>query len=156
MPCAQLKLQFKTLTTNNYGELSPLRNDRRGLFRKGLQRKEEANRPDRGFEVYKKGVVPPADSRDKKQKDLTNFRQEIEIMRSLQHKNVILMLDTFETPEHIILVTEFARGELFEILDQTDETLPEDQIRSIAIQLTSALHYLHSNRVIHRDMKVIH
>ena len=32
-------------------------------------------------------------------------------------------------------------------------TLPEPQVRRIAVQLVHALHYLHSHRVIHRDMK---
>ncbi len=43
-------------------------------------------------------------------------------------------------------------GELFEILED-DQSLPEATVQSIAKQLVRALHYLHSNRVIHRDMK---
>jgi serine/threonine protein kinase len=44
---------------------------------------------------------------------------------------------------------EFAQGELFEILED-DQALPEDVVRGIAKQLVRALHYLHSNRIIHR------
>ncbi|KAJ0647508.1 putative protein kinase ULK-Fused family [Helianthus annuus] len=43
-------------------------------------------------------------------------------------------------------------GELFEILED-DKCLPEEQVQKIAKQLVRALHYLHSNRIIHRDMK---
>lgn len=43
-------------------------------------------------------------------------------------------------------------GELFEILED-DQSLPEATVQSIAKQLVRALHYLHTNRVIHRDMK---
>ena len=51
-------------------------------------------------------------------------------------------------PPHIP-TSEFAQGELFEILED-DQSLPEDVVQSIAKQLVRALHYLHSNRIIHR------
>ena len=43
-------------------------------------------------------------------------------------------------------------GELFEILED-DRDLPEEVVQKVAKQLVRALDYLHSNRVIHRDMK---
>ncbi|GAB2249639.1 hypothetical protein Droror1_Dr00012998 [Drosera rotundifolia] len=88
----------------------------------------------------------------KSEKDLQNLRQEIEILRKLKHENIIEMLDSFENPQEFCVVTEFAQGELFEILED-DKCLPEEQVQAIAKQLVKALHYLHSNRIIHRDMK---
>ncbi|SPQ98485.1 non-specific serine/threonine protein kinase [Plasmodiophora brassicae] len=80
------------------------------------------------------------------------LRQEIAILQDLNHPNIILLLDSFETNAEICLVTEFAQGELFQVLED-DKRLPEAIIRRIAIELVAALHYLHSHRVIHRDMK---
>ncbi|CAN0069952.1 unnamed protein product, partial [Ectocarpus sp. 8 AP-2014] len=88
----------------------------------------------------------------KSAKDIRNLRQEIAILRTLNHENIILMFDAFETDREFCVVTEYAQGELFEIL-QDDHMLPEAQVQKIAKQLVQALHYLHSNRVIHRDMK---
>ncbi|XP_062119818.1 serine/threonine-protein kinase TIO-like [Humulus lupulus] len=88
----------------------------------------------------------------KSDKDVHNLRQEIEILRKLKHENIIEMLDSFESPQEFCVVTEFAQGELFEILED-DKCLPEEQVQAIAKQLVRALHYLHSNRIIHRDMK---
>ena len=36
--------------------------------------------------------------------------QEIEILRKLQHPNIIAMLDAFETKNDFCVVTEFAQG----------------------------------------------
>ncbi|CAK7340113.1 unnamed protein product [Dovyalis caffra] len=88
----------------------------------------------------------------KSDKDIHNLRQEIEILKRLKHENIIEMLDSFESPQEFCVVTEFAQGELFEILED-DKSLPEEQVQAIAKQLVRALHYLHSNRIIHRDMK---
>ena len=73
-------------------------------------------------------------------------------MKKLRHKNIILLLDWFETKNDFCLVTEYAQGELFEILEE-DNKMSESQIKKIARQLAHSLFYLHKNRIIHRDMK---
>ncbi|CAC5416461.1 FU [Mytilus coruscus] len=88
----------------------------------------------------------------KPEKELRNLRREIEIMRNLHHENIIEMLDSFETDKEVVVVTDYAEGELFQILED-DGSLPEEQVQVIACQLVSALYYLHSHRILHRDMK---
>lgn len=77
---------------------------------------------------------------------------QINILRRLDHCNIITIMDSFETEGEFVIVTEYAQGDLFQALED-DRYLPEDEVRKIAIQLIQALHMLHSNRIIHRDMK---
>ena len=65
---------------------------------------------------------------------MRNLRQEIAILSALDHENVVKMFDYFETEREFCVVTEFAQGELFEILEE-DGTLPEETVRDIARQL---------------------
>lgn len=48
----------------------------------------------------------------KSEKDIKSLRQEIEILRTLRHENIIRMLDSFETRTDFCVVTEFAQGTL--------------------------------------------
>ncbi|KAL5110750.1 Serine/threonine-protein kinase 36 [Taenia crassiceps] len=89
---------------------------------------------------------------DKSDRAFQNLKKEIEIMKSLNHPNIIGIVDAFETPKEMVAVTEYAEGDLFQILED-DRCLPENVIQSIAAQLVSALYYLHANRILHRDMK---
>lgn len=86
------------------------------------------------------------------EKELMTLRREIEIMQGLKHPNIITLLDSFDTDNEVCVVTDFADGELFHILED-DQKLPEKIVHHIAHQLVSALWYLHSNRILHRDMK---
>jgi len=63
----------------------------------------------------------------KTEKEVKSLRREIDIMRSLRHPNIVQMLDSFDTDHDVVVVTEFAQGELFQIL-QDDRTLPEEQV----------------------------
>ena len=44
---------------------------------------------------------------NKTQKELRNLRTEIDILRRLNHENIIMLLDTFETESDFVMVTEF-------------------------------------------------
>ncbi|XP_018334476.1 serine/threonine-protein kinase fused [Agrilus planipennis] len=85
-------------------------------------------------------------------KEIKGLRRECEIQRHLNHPNIIQMLDSFETDNEIVVITEFAHKELTTILSK-EGYLTEDRVQAIVWDLASALYYLHSNRVLHRDLK---
>ncbi|XP_012055453.1 PREDICTED: serine/threonine-protein kinase fused [Atta cephalotes] len=84
--------------------------------------------------------------------ELKSLRQECEIQRYLQHPNIVQMLDSFETENEIVVVTEYVDKVLNDILAK-EVRLSEERAQVIACDLVSALYYLHSNRVMHRDLK---
>jgi len=84
--------------------------------------------------------------------DLQVLRTEISILQRLHHPNIIALLDCFETPSDLVLVMELAAGELFEVL-LSDGALTPAALASAARDLTRALAYLHSQRIMHRDLK---
>ena len=95
------------------------------------------------------------------EKDLKSLRCECKIQKELRHPNIVRMIDAFETDNEVVSVAEFVPGELFRLFDQFraetagsgQRRLPEWRVREIAGDLVSALHYLHTNRVLHRDIK---
>ncbi|XP_013146381.1 PREDICTED: serine/threonine-protein kinase fused isoform X2 [Papilio polytes] len=93
--------------------------------------------------IRKKGRSP---------KDLKNLRQECDIQRQLNHPNIIRMIDSFDTESELVVVTEYAEKELHSILAK-EGCLNEEQVKKITWDLVSALYYLHSHRVLHRDLK---
>ncbi|XP_053703131.1 serine/threonine-protein kinase 36 isoform X2 [Synchiropus splendidus] len=84
--------------------------------------------------------------------EIQSLKREIDIMRDLHHPNIVQLFDSFETESEVVVVTEYAEGQLVQILEN-DGCLPESRVREIASQLVSALYYLHSHRILHRDMK---
>lgn len=65
--------------------------------------------------------------RGKMDKELKNIRREIDIIRSIRHPYIIEMLEWFETAGELVMVTDYAEGELFRIL-QDDKVLPAETV----------------------------
>ena len=66
----------------------------------------------------------------KNERELESLRSEIDIMKTLDHPNVIKMLDAFETKKEIVVVMEFAQGVLYDVLEH-DARLREKEVRML-------------------------
>ncbi|CAF2151541.1 unnamed protein product [Rotaria magnacalcarata] len=86
--------------------------------------------------------------------DLARIRREIDFMTSLNHPYIIKIKEVYESREKIILVMEYANGgELYDYLNRM-KRIPESQARAIFRQIVSAVHFLHKNQIVHRDLKL--
>ncbi|EAK90225.1 calcium/calmodulin-dependent protein kinase with a kinase domain and 4 calmodulin like EF hands [Cryptosporidium parvum Iowa II] len=85
--------------------------------------------------------------------DVDRFKQEIEIMKSLDHPNIIRLYETFEDNTDIYLVMELCTGgELFERVVHKRVFRESDAAR-IMKDVLSAVAYCHKLNVAHRDLK---
>ena len=84
---------------------------------------------------------------------ITQLRAEIKILKHIQHENIVMLYDVIETRNAIYIITEYVSGgELFNhIID--NGPLKEMSAKSVMKGIFSALLYLHSKGVIHRDIK---
>lgn len=85
------------------------------------------------------------------------LQTEFQVLKAVlrEHKNILLMVDYFETTEYFYLVTDLANGgELFERITQSPTgKLTLGDTRSILHNLLSAIVHLHKNGIVHRDIK---
>ncbi|XP_065179616.1 serine/threonine-protein kinase ULK1-like [Sycon ciliatum] len=82
---------------------------------------------------------------------------EIGIMRRLEHKNIVNMIDVIydEKDPHSIftLILEYCNGKTLGEYRVQQRTLKEQTISFFFSQLSGALQYLHHKDIIHRDLK---
>lgn len=84
---------------------------------------------------------------------IDQFYTEIKTLRSLHHPNIIQLYDVYITDDKIYIIMEIMHGgELFDYVVQKG-TLTEEEASRIVRKVTSALVYMHSRNVMHRDMK---
>jgi len=100
------------------------------------------------------GVTRAVKSISKSQmKNLDRFKQEIAIMKIMDHPNIIKLYESFEDHRNIYLVLELCTGgELFDrIIDSGHFT--EVQAAIVLQNMFRALFYMHENKICHRDLK---
>ena len=94
--------------------------------------------------VVKSGIM-------KKQKMLI---KEAELCFKLHHKNIIKFYEIYEDINFINIVMELGDTDLFElIINSPNEIVPDLFTIDVLIQIFEVIDYLHSNNIIHCDIK---
>ncbi|GJN01253.1 hypothetical protein PR202_ga18505 [Eleusine coracana subsp. coracana] len=82
------------------------------------------------------------------------FLQEIRILRSVHHENVVRFYGACTKQRKYLIVTEYMPGgNLYDFLHKKNNTLELPMILRMGIDISKGMDYLHRNNIIHRDLK---
>ncbi|KAH0627206.1 hypothetical protein JD844_002683, partial [Phrynosoma platyrhinos] len=81
------------------------------------------------------------------------LENEILIIKSLSHPNIVSLIEVFETDAEIYLILEYVSGgDLFDAIIESVKFTEHDAALMIT-DLCEALVYIHSKNIVHRDLK---
>uniref|UniRef100_A0A452IJM0 non-specific serine/threonine protein kinase n=1 Tax=Gopherus agassizii TaxID=38772 RepID=A0A452IJM0_9SAUR len=90
----------------------------------------------------------------KSDEELEDYMVEIEILATCDHPYIVKLLGAFYHDSKLWIMIEFCPGGAVDaVMLELDRGLTEPQIQVICRQMLEALVYLHSKKIIHRDLK---
>ena len=100
---------------------------------------------------------------DRKQADQPSvrkyFENEIKILQSLNHPNIVKLEEVKATKDYYFIVMEYINGgSLTDCLKKYQQkyrrAFPEEIVQYLMIQIVDAIKYIHARKIIHRDLKL--
>lgn len=94
------------------------------------------------------------------EKERKNALNEVRILASLNHPQIIAYKDAFyeESTSSLCIVMEFAEGgDLQQLINKhkkCKENIAEHDVWKYCIQMINGIKYLHEMKIVHRDLKV--
>lgn len=78
---------------------------------------------------------------------------EVEILKSLDHPNILKVYEYFEDPEHFYIVMEYCEGgDIFDKIEQNGR-ITERYAAKVMTFLLKGINYMHNKNIVHRDIK---
>jgi len=87
-------------------------------------------------------------------KSSEKFKREIEVTRSLRHKNVVELIESGAQGSIFYFLLELCEGgSVYDLMKRRGGKLSHDEAGPIMLQALEGLTYVHQQRVVHRDLK---
>ena len=108
----------------------------------------------RAVKIVRKQVTGRADGENEQLQ--AEFEHEVRLWRCLGHRNILPLIEVYETGFATFCFTKLnTGGTLFDLVRVNRHGLGRDLARRYAYQLASAIRYLHEDvRIVHRDIKL--
>lgn len=82
-----------------------------------------------------------------------DFELELNIMKCLQHPNIVRIITSNDEPSQILIVMEYVRhGSLYMYLNSHSPLLKTERLLKYAKDIASGMQYLVSKKIVHRDL----
>ena len=89
-----------------------------------------------------------------KENDILNLKHEVALLKRLNHPFIIKYYDSFNYNNIVYMVMEYAsNGDLHERIKKQKQPFDIELLYKWTIQLALGIQYLHTNKIIHRDIK---
>src|SRR3990167_1383339 len=100
-------------------------------------------------------VIKETKTQNMKQSDVDEIRKEAEILKVLEHPNIIRFRDIYMNRKlKLCIVMDFAdSGDLYARIEVAKEYFPEIEILDMFTQLCLAVKHIHDRKIVHRDLK---
>lgn len=103
-------------------------------------------------EKEQKNVAIKVIKKQRVMKIMKQIRLEISLLHSLDHPNIVTCFGSFEDKKYLYIILEYCeKGDLSELLKAN--VFSEQDVHFYFSHLVSALKYLHTKQIIHRDIK---
>jgi calcium-dependent protein kinase len=116
----------------------------KGTFGTVYAAKDKVTGAPRAIKIIPKG---------KKGSQIADIENEVNLLKRLDHPNIVQIYEVFEDANNFSIVTEYcAGGELFDYV-VGKQRLNESIAANVIHQVLSAVAYCHSQGIVHRDLK---
>ena len=95
-----------------------------------------------------------AKSSIKSERQNQKLRTEIKIHKSCHHPQIVAFEHNFQDSDNVYILLELCQNQTMNELHVRRKVLTELEVQCYMVQLVKALQYLHSHRIIHRDLKL--